>query len=50
MNRKFLRMVFLVRTVLQYNGKFNREDIIDEVLKRLKAYEDIERRIPDNHT
>jgi hypothetical protein len=42
MNRKFLRMVFLVRTVLQYNGKFNREDIIDEVLKRFKAYEDIE--------
>ena len=42
MNRKFLRMVFLVRTVLQYNGKFNREDIIDEILKRFKAYEDIE--------
>lgn len=42
MNRKFLRMVFLVRTILQYNGKFNREDVINEVLKRFNAFEDIE--------
>ena len=41
MNRKFLRMTFLVRTILEENGKINAEEIQRKVLKKFEAYHDI---------
>ena len=40
MNRKFLRMIFLVRTVLNENGKLKVEDIIHKIEKQFEAYRD----------
>lgn len=42
MNKKFLRMTFLVRTILEENGKIDAEGIGKKILKKFEAYRDIE--------
>mgnify|MGYP003609660419 CR=1 FL=1 len=41
MDRKFLRMIFVVRTILNENGKLTVEDILTKVKKQFNAYADI---------
>ena len=40
MNRKFLKMILLVRTILNENGKLKVEDIKTRIEKRFEAYQD----------
>ncbi len=41
MNRKFLRMTLVVRTILNENGKLRVEDILKKVERQFEAYADI---------
>lgn len=41
MNRKFLRLTLLVRTILENNGKLNFKEIQNIVLKKFEAYADL---------
>lgn len=41
MNKKFLRMTFLVRTILEENGKIDFNGIQEKILKKFQAYQDI---------
>lgn len=42
MNRKFLRMILLVRTILKENGKLKVEEIKSKIEQEFKSYQDIE--------
>lgn len=42
MNRKFLRKTFLVRAILEENGKIDAEGIEKKILQKFEAYQDIE--------
>lgn len=42
MNRKFLKMIFLVRIILNENGKLKAEDIKIRIEKQFEAYQDID--------
>ncbi|MCQ4181780.1 hypothetical protein OKE80_09385, partial [Riemerella anatipestifer] len=42
MDRKFLRMIFLVRTVLRENGKLTSSEIRKKIENSFKAYKDCE--------
>lgn len=41
MNRKFLKMIFIVRAILEKNGKIDVDGIQKKVLKNFEAYRDI---------
>lgn len=41
MNRKFLRLTLLVRTILEHNGKLNFKEIQEIVLKKFEPYKDV---------
>ena len=42
MNQKFLRMTFLVRTILEENGKIDAQELQKKILKKFEAYQDID--------
>lgn len=42
MDKKFLRMTFLVRTILEENGKLDFKKIENKILKKFEAYSDIQ--------
>ena len=50
MSKKFLRMLFLVRTILKENGKLTVEEILDKVEKQFSAYNDIQKLRMDEYS
>jgi predicted DNA-binding transcriptional regulator YafY len=41
-NRNFLRKSLLVRTILENNGVLNKQQIIEKILRKFEAYQDIQ--------
>ena len=50
MSKKFLRMLFLVRTILKENGKLTVEEILEKVEKQFSAYTDIQKLRMDEYS
>ena len=50
MSKKFLRMLFLVRTILKENGKLTVEQILEKVEKQFSAYTDIQKLRMDEYS